>query len=114
MPQQMHAGMLNKQIIVQSKTSTKDADGVKTETWSTFCTIWAAVGDLYGREYYAAAAVQMEQTTKFTVRYRADITTAMRVSYGGNYYHIDDTDKLDHKGQWMILRARLKESEAGQ
>jgi SPP1 family predicted phage head-tail adaptor len=111
---QIQPGMLNKQIVIQSKTSTEDADGVKTPTWSTVCTIWAAVSDLYGREYYAAAAVQMEQTTKFTVRHRTDITTAMRISYGGNYYHIDQIDKLDHKGQWMILRARLVESEAGQ
>lgn len=110
----MNAGDLRHYVIVQKKTTTKDADGVKTETWNQHRALWAAVSDLSGREFYAAAAVQMERTLKFTTRYYADITTAMRILYDGEYYHIDQVDRLQHRGDWMIMRARLVESEAGQ
>ncbi len=34
-----------------------------------FKTVWAAVSNLHGREYYEAAAVQMETQLNLTIRY---------------------------------------------
>lgn len=111
----MNAGDLRHRIAIQSKTTTKNANGVKTVTWTTLYELWAKVEDMLGSETLADGTTRAEQITKFTIRHKDGITSAMRILYGGKPYEIiRPPDRLDHKGQWMILRARLIESEGGQ
>lgn len=108
-------GQLNKRITIQYVTGTSiNANGVETETWGDYCHPWAAVSDVSGREYFAAAAAQMENVTKFIIRWYADITTAMRIVFEGRIYSIDAIDHAGYKGDYMVLRARLTGQEAAQ
>jgi len=108
-------GELNKRIEVQAVASiTENENGVETPTWETYCRPWAAVRDVSGREYFAAAAVQMENVTNFITRYYADITTAMRIIFDGRVYSIYAIDHAGYRGDYMVLRARLTGQEAAQ
>ncbi len=78
----MRAGDLRHRVTIQQLTTTRDAEGVTTETWTNVATVWAAVEPLQGREYFQAQAVNAEVTTRVRIRYRAGIVPTMRILFG--------------------------------
>jgi SPP1 family predicted phage head-tail adaptor len=109
----VNPGKLRHRITIQQRTITIDAGGFETETWSDAVTIWAVAQDVSGREFYQAAAVQMENQTKFTVRGRGGLSTSQRIIFKGNIYQITRIDAGDYAGQHMTLYGRLIEPEGG-
>lgn len=85
----MGAGAFNRRITFQKYISIRDSEGVYTKTWATFKTLWAKVYPVSGREYFQAATTQNEYTVRVVIRYRKDITDAMRFVYEGKSYEID-------------------------
>lgn len=79
----MKAAAFSQRITVQQRASTVDAHGQGVETWSDVDTVWASAQPLRGREFFAAGAMQSEASVRFRIRYRADITGAMRVLWRG-------------------------------
>ena len=72
---QVEIGDLRHRITFQKLTTSVNENGFEVETWEDFKTVWAAVSNLHGREYFAAAAVQAENTVKFTIRYLTGLDT---------------------------------------
>jgi len=85
----MRAGELRHRVIIQQKYVTQDAEGITTESWADIATVWAAIEPLRGREFFDAAAVNAEVTTRIRIRYRSGIVPAMRVVYGSQVYEIE-------------------------
>jgi SPP1 family predicted phage head-tail adaptor len=71
---------LHKQVSVQK--------GITKETWIPAFTCWAGAAPLSGREFFQAAAVNRETEIRFTIRYRKDVDSTMRLSFNGADYHI--------------------------
>lgn len=96
-----HSGELDRRIVIQQYSATKETDGSETYTWSTLATTWAKV------EYFNTPTMTSEQyeadrntaTSKvqFTIRYRTDVTKKMRVSYGLQYFDILAINEVDRK-----------------
>lgn len=87
----MRSGDLNKRIVIQQRTvgsPARDDFGQPNTVWEDFLTIWAAVEPLTGRELWAQQQIQNEITTRFRIRYAADIVSDMRISYANKYYVI--------------------------
>lgn len=84
----MDAGRLDKRVTIQSMTATRNAIGEPVEAWADVATVWAAVEPVQGREFWEQQQVQSEVTTRIRIRYRAGVTAAMRVTYGGRFYNI--------------------------
>lgn len=82
------AGRRDRRITIRRKTLTRDAIGGVVETWDNLCVVWAQKMDVSGREFIAAGQVNPEITTRFRIRWRNDITKAMRVLYDGVDYDI--------------------------
>ena len=101
----MNIGELNRRIIIQQVSPVVSENGFETEAWTDYKTVWASVSNLYGREYFAAMAVNAENTVKFKIRYKVGITTDMRISFGGKYYNINSIDDVDYSHAFMVLRA---------
>jgi SPP1 family predicted phage head-tail adaptor len=80
-------GQMRQRIALQAKTITK-SEGIPLENWTTVATVWAAVSDISGKEYFQAGALQSEVTTRIKIRYRTGITTSMRVLYGSRVFQI--------------------------
>lgn len=76
------------------------------EAWENIKTVWAAVSNLRGREFYAAAQVQAENTVKFTIRYTKDIDTHMQIIFNDKPYNIIAIDNIDYKNRFMEIRAQ--------
>lgn len=77
----MKAGELKHRITLQIFTIVVNENGFKVETWIDFKTLWVAVTNLHGREYFAVATAKSENTVKFTIRYTEDIDEGMGILF---------------------------------
>lgn len=103
-----NAQELNHLIEFQELTVTRDQYGGEIESWETVATAYAKVEPLVGREFFAAAAVQAENTVKFTLRYRSDLNTFMRLVYDGDDWNM--TSVIDIKGrhrETLVMAERI-------
>jgi SPP1 family predicted phage head-tail adaptor len=80
---------LDRRITFRKKQATTNSYGEEIITWVDFVSVWAKKEDLKADERYMAAQLQGEITTRFTIRYRTDITTDMLIVHDGVEYDID-------------------------
>ena len=84
----MRAGPLNTRITVQQQSTAQDALGQPLTTWTTFATLWADVKQNSGISMIRADADMSVVRASIRVRYKAGITSAMRVLIGTDVYAI--------------------------
>ena len=82
------AGRLNQRVTLQAKTVVRDGMGNEVVSWSDVAAVRAAVEPMRGREYVSLRAAQSDITTRITLRYKAGLTTAMRVLHDGAIYDV--------------------------
>lgn len=70
----LNIGQYDRRVTLQSRSVALDSHGNEVITWTTAATVWAQRVPLRAGEFFAAAAVQAEQTLKYRIRWRADIT----------------------------------------
>lgn len=98
---------LNRKITFQEEHIQQDpATGEMVRTWTDHVTVFAKVEPLVGREYLAAAAIQAEDTTKFTCRYRGDLNASMRIAFGGKHYNIQSIQNIRSRNRETLIYAR--------
>lgn len=102
----MKIGDLRHRITLQKCISIVDEEGFATQTWQDVATVWAAVENLYGREYWQAAAIQAENTVKFTIRYRNDIDHTMRIKLKDKLYNIIFIDNIKYQNKFIEIKAQ--------
>ena len=93
---------LNKRITIQAPVPGQDDEGDPLSGWTDVAKVWAAIVDLSGREYVAAAAVQNAVQTKITIRYRAGILSDMRVVHGTDHYNVEAVLGQDRKSLLLM------------
>lgn len=101
----MEIGELRHRITFQKLTTTTNENGFEVETWENYKTVWAAITNLHGREYFEAAAVQKENTVKFTIRYFKGLDTSMRILFQGRQYNIISIDNIKYKNKYIEIKA---------
>ena len=101
------ANDLNRKITFREMTIAQDpVTGEMIQTWVDFVSVFARVDPLVGREYFAAAAVQAEDTTKFTIRHRADINAGMRIAFDGKTYGITSIQNIRSGNKETLIYAK--------
>jgi len=106
----MKAEELKHRITLQIFTIVVNENGFEIETWIDFKTLWAAVTNLHGREYFAAAAVKAENTVKFTIRYIEGINESMRILFQEKQYNITSIDNIKYANKFIEIKALEVES----
>ena len=82
-------GKLRHRVTLQRNDETQDTTtGAMLPAWVDVASVWASVEPLSGREFVAAQAVQSNVSVRIVVRYRADITPAMRIIHAGRVHNI--------------------------
>lgn len=71
MPGGIRAGLLNRRLAIQSRSTAQDAAGQPLNTWTTIATVWAAIEPLSGREREAAQSIHPDISHQITIRYAA-------------------------------------------
>ncbi|QIK81747.1 phage head closure protein [Lysobacter sp. HDW10] len=98
---------LAKRVELQDYVSTQDPEtGYITRTWTTFATVMAKVEPLVGREYFAAAAIQAENTVKFTMRYQPDLRPHHRLLYDGKLWNIQSVINPKGRNRETLVMAK--------
>jgi len=99
-------GEMRQRVALQTRTVTR-VEGIPEESWTTVATVWAAVADLSGKEYFQAASMQSEVTTRIKIRYRKGITPSMRVLYGDRVFNI--LSVIDKDERHRVIELLCKE-----
>lgn len=81
-------GDFRHRITFQTPTVVKDELGQEEIEWTDSKSVWAMIKTMQGREYFAAAATQSENTTRFVIRYTSGIDSNMRILYKGRVFEI--------------------------
>lgn len=101
--------VLRRKIIIQKQEVVEDEIGNQKKDWVDWKTIWTERNNLWGREYYAAKAVNEENTLIFTVRHAPFINEIdnikYRVKFEGKIYDIKQIDYLEDDGLWVKIKA---------
>lgn len=103
----MRAGKLTHLIEIQSPIETTDAAGGPIPTWdeqTPYAQLYASIQPLRGREILAPAA-ESEVTHKITTRYKAGITTDMRIKFGERYFGIESVINVDESNVMLEIMA---------
>lgn len=101
----MKIGDLKHRIILKKFTTLVNENGFEVEAWEDYKTVWAAVSNLYGKEYYQAAAMQAEKTVKFTIRFLDSITADMRILFEDKQYNITSIDNIKYANKFIEIKA---------
>lgn len=96
------------------ENETTDEYGRRITPWLPVAQAYAAVADVSGREFYEAAAHQMENVVTFTTRWLSDLTTAMRIWWNGATYEIMQINHLGYKRDFIRIKARVIAAEGAQ
>lgn len=81
----MDAGILRDRVTILTRTTAQDATyGTQVETWVPLATVWANVKDMIpSRGERIAEGIQIaNRPCRVRMRYRADVTSAMRLQFG--------------------------------
>ncbi|NFL36787.1 phage head closure protein [Clostridium botulinum] len=101
----MKSEELKHKIVIQKYENAVNDNGFEEEAWVDFKTVWAAISNLYGKEYFEAAAVQAEKTVKFTIRFTKDIDESMRIMFQGKQYNITSIDNIKYANKFIEIKA---------
>ena len=102
----MQAGRLNQRVLIQAPPTGQDPTGEPLTTWTDFCTVWASITDISGREFVAAEAGQNQVQTKIGIRYRSGIVPSMRVVHGSDTWNIEAVLGQDRRSL-LLMCSRL-------
>lgn len=99
----MRVSDLRRQVKIQQRASGVDTLGQPIPTWTDFCTSWAGIQPLSGRELEMAQAIHTEVNHMVTLRYRSGITAAMRVLYQGRIFNIQSVMDVDTRHKTLQI-----------
>lgn len=100
----MRAGTLRHTVSIQQRSSTIDAVGDVSDSWTTLITARAEIRPLNARELFAAQATQSEVTHQVTVRNRSELAApktaaAYRVLFGSRVFDVQGVMNIDERNR---------------
>ncbi len=102
----MNAGMLSYRVQIQQATETRDSYGAAIQTWNTVATVWASIEAISVREFFDAARINAEVTHRIRIRYRSNVTPAMRIVESSRTFDIYGAFDPDGKKRELVLMVK--------
>lgn len=99
------AGEMRHRITIQQRSLASDGIGGSTETWSTLATVWSKIEPMSAGQVAWASSLEHRVTHKITIRYRSDLTSDMRIQYGGRIFHVKGYRNLEERNLWTEINA---------
>lgn len=110
----MNRGKFKHLIVVQRPDharETVDEYGRRITPWVEHATRCAQVADVSGRDFYEAAAHQLQDVVTFTMPWVPEMTRSMRILFDGDLYEIDQINHLGYRRDFLRIKAHITESE---
>lgn len=100
----MLAQRLRHTVSLQSQSTSLDAYGSNTGTWSDYATnVRAGIEPISGTESLKAGQNAAQKMVRIVIRYRSDVTDQHRVLHGATIYQIVSVADRDTAHRWLEL-----------
>ena len=99
------AGDLRERVTIETATRTGDGAGGEVVSWTALATVWANVQSLSGTEVTEAERAEARGQYNVTIRFRDDVTAAMRLQWRGEVLNIRNVRDGDGRRRRLIMRA---------
>lgn len=104
----MNPGMLKHRITIQRYIEHEDLHGITQNEWVDLKTVWGAMNNLFGKEYWEAKKYKEENTVEIVIRYGAckDLTVKDRIKAYGIVYNIKSIDNVCYRNEVLKIKAQ--------
>lgn len=103
----MDSRSLRHQIVIQTRQAGQDETGQPLTTWAAFKTLRADIRYLNGLETIKSDAQTAITKASIRIRYRTDITTAMRAVFGSTTFEIKAVLPDEHEREHLDLSVEV-------
>ncbi|QTC88185.1 phage head closure protein [Brevundimonas pondensis] len=96
----MQAGRLDRRIVLQRATITRDEFNAEVETWADLATVWASYRPVSDGERFRAGERAAEISARFQIRYSSivkDVTPKDRLVFDGRAYAITHVKEIGRR-----------------
>ena len=104
-------GAMRHRITLTKPSTVVNEKGRRITIWEPVATIWAAVRDVTGREFYVAQANHAEDVVTFSIRWRNDVDASWRLVHDGTSYDILEVNHLGYIHDYLQLKCRAVQGE---
>jgi len=105
MPASTVVGDLRRRVALQSPTDSLDSYGQAIRTWATYATVWASVVSTPGAEPQSALTQVPTISYTVTIRYRDDVLSTHRMTYGSTTLNIVGVSTIDGVNKHLKITA---------
>ncbi|MFZ1991863.1 MAG: phage head closure protein [Alphaproteobacteria bacterium] len=96
-------GDLRHRVTFKTPVATLDDGGGQSIAWADGPGVWARIVSLGGAEVVRASEIVPRGTYRLTIRYRNDLTPAMRIQFGAKLFEIDAIYDPEGKGALLFV-----------
>jgi SPP1 family predicted phage head-tail adaptor len=97
------AGNLRHLVTLEIPSATPDGAGGQSMVWQTLVQVWAEITPLAAEEITSADQVEARATHRIRIRWRSDVTAAMRVRLGARLFAIRGVTDQGERGRYLVL-----------
>jgi len=106
----LEAGKLRHRLTILELDQEQDSDTGDMETvWSELAIVWGSFEPYSTKEFIAASSNQSQTSVRSVIRYRSDVTAAMRISFRSKLYEIVGPPLPDKESGLEYLTLMLAE-----
>jgi SPP1 family predicted phage head-tail adaptor len=101
-----HIGELNQRLALEEPIDTLDDIGGVTRVWNRVDDVWAMITPVSGREDFTAERAESVLTHRVLIRWRPDVTGAMRLRQNARHFAIHAALDWDENRRFMLLQCQ--------
>jgi SPP1 family predicted phage head-tail adaptor len=95
---------LNKRLVIEAPRRGMPEGGAAVVRWQQIAVIWAALQPKSGREVVTGDGQALLTTHDVWLRYRTDLTGAMRFRLGTRVFEIQSIREPDESKRWLVCQ----------
>ena len=104
----MNPGELDRRVIIQQATETRQVNGETTYAWATYGTRWAKYEPVSVSEIVDDGRIVIFSKSRFTIRWDGNLNEKYRVSYQNKIYNIESVEEVGRRA-FMVLECESRD-----
>ena len=103
-------GALRHRVKIEAPTHTPTDGGGALEVWGVVAVVSAEIKPLSGREVFEGDRMLSRDQFDIRIRFRDDVTAAMRIVFGGRVFDIRHVEDVEMRGRWLVCLCEEQEA----
>ena len=102
-------GNMDREIVLKSKTTTKDDWNYDVITYSDLATVWAQKIERMAGELVGQSQLVSQNRVDWVIRHRTDVAADMIISYNSQTYEIKATKEIGRR-EYLLIHSELRDN----